>query len=128
MKNRTMENTEGKPGAGLMDVLSFTAEKTCALADANGVLGEPVTVDGVTVIPVSKVSVGFAGGGADGSGRENRRTPAGAGAKVTLTPVTLLVVEDGKAHLMTVDREPNALPLDLARAAVAKLRERKEKA
>ena len=124
---RNNEFGEARPAAGLMDVLSFTAETVARLADANGVLGEPVTVDGVTVIPVSKVAVGFAGGGADGPGRDNRRTPAGAGAKVTLTPVTLLVIEDGKVERLTVGQEPDAKPLELARLAVAKLRERKAK-
>ena len=90
-----------------MEVLSFTAEKTMELANANSVMGERIEVDGITVIPVSKVSAGFAGGGADIRNAVKKRTqnPAGAGAKVSVTPMTFLVIKEGDARLITINAQ-----------------------
>ena len=49
----------------LLNILSHTFDKVKEMADANSVLGEKIEVNNMTIIPVSKVSVGFAGGGAD---------------------------------------------------------------
>ena len=70
-----MEPEVKKPESTLLRVLSFTAEQTLRLADANTVLGDRFVLDGITVIPVSKVSAGFAGGGADVNdvGRKKRQ-------------------------------------------------------
>lgn len=91
-------------GGGLIDVLSYTAETVKTLADSNSVVGERIEKDGVTVIPISKLSVGFAGGGADirNAKKGKYQSPAGAGAKVTRTPVTLLVIDSDGAHIIDV--------------------------
>lgn len=87
--------------SNLMKVLSFTADKTIELANSNSVMGEKITVDGITVIPVSKISVGFAGGGADleNAAKKSTKSPAGAGAKVDIIPMTFLVIENNEAKL-----------------------------
>lgn len=102
-----MEPEVKKPDSTLLRVLSFTAEQTLRLADANTVLGDRFELDGITVIPVSKVSAGFAGGGADVNdvGRKKRQNPAGAGAKITRTPMSFLVVKDGQVRVLTVQSE-----------------------
>ena len=46
----------------LLKVLEFTADRTQALADSQSVAGEPLHVGDVTLIPVSSISCGFAGG------------------------------------------------------------------
>ena len=99
-----MEPEVKKPESTLLRVLSFTAEQTLRLADANTVLGDRFELDGITVIPVSKVSAGFAGGGADVNdvGRKKRQNPAGAGAKITRTPMSFLVVKDGQVRRQTI--------------------------
>ncbi len=90
--------------SNLMNVMSFAVDKTRALADASSVMGEPITRDGVTVIPVSELSVGFAGGGADtmDSSRRKEQHPAGAGGKINLKPITFLVLDEGGAHLLNI--------------------------
>lgn len=118
-----MSEKTSLPGGTLMEVLAFTAEQTRALADANGVLGDPVVIDGVTVIPVSKVSAGFAGGGADIKSEKKSQSPAGVGAHVTRTPVTFLVIQDGRVERIAVTPEEPSLPMDLARMAVDKFKE-----
>ena len=48
------------------NMLESTIQKIREMVDVNSVIGEPIsTPDGVTIIPVSKVSVGFGGGGSD---------------------------------------------------------------
>ena len=52
----------------LNEVMDTTISKIRELADANTVMGQPIyTPDGITVIPVSRVSIGFGTGGATGS-------------------------------------------------------------
>lgn len=95
---------ENKRMSNLMNVMSFTADKTKELADAGSVLGQPITRDGITVIPVSELSVGFAGGGADAmdASRHKEQHPAGAGGKINVKPITFLVLDDTGAHLLNI--------------------------
>ena len=70
------------------NMLESTIQKIREMVDVNSVIGEPIsTPDGVTIIPVSKVSVGFGGG-------------VGGGVKVT--PVCFLIVKDGNVRMMPV--------------------------
>ena len=65
----------------LLKVLEFTADRTQALADSQSVAGEPLHVGDVTLIPVSSISCGFAGGGSDLPARtRNDAAAAGSGA------------------------------------------------
>lgn len=116
-----MEPEVKKPESTLLRVLDYTAAQARSLADANAVLGEPFVTDGITVIPVSKVSVGFAGGGADVNdvGRKKRQNPAGAGAKVTRTPLSFLVIQDGLLRVMQVQEEASEKTASLLAAVAA---------
>ncbi len=96
--------------ANLMNVLAYVADQTMTLAKENSVLGERIEKDGMTVIPVSKLTVGFAGGGADmtDTGRKKERHPAGGGANVTMTPMSFLVITEGEVRSVSVQAAPNA--------------------
>lgn len=96
--------------ANLMNVLTYVADQTMALAKETSVLGERIEKDGLTVIPVSKLTVGFAGGGADmnDTGRKKERHPAGGGANVTLTPMSFLVIHEGEVQSVSIKAAPNA--------------------
>ncbi len=100
-----------KPTAAenLMQLMSFTADKALEMADAGSVLGEKMEFDGITVIPVSKVSAGFAGGGANivNATVKKSNTPAGSGAKVTVTPLSFLVIKDGNVSVVSVNASEN---------------------
>ena len=99
----------------LMDVLTLVADRTMALAKENSVLGERIEKDGVTVIPVSKLTVGFAGGGADmvDTNRKNRQHPAGGGANVALTPMSFLVIHEGEVQVVNIKAAPNSSKAEL---------------
>ena len=93
------------PIGSLMDT---TMEKIKELIDVNTIIGEPITSpDGTLIIPVSKVSYGFAAGGSDlPTKKENKDCfGGGSGAGVTIQPVAFLTVYQGDVRLVSVDRE-----------------------
>lgn len=93
------------PIGSLMDT---TMEKIKEMIDVNTIIGEPITSpDGTLIIPVSKVSYGFATGGSDlPTKKENKDCfGGGSGAGVTIQPVAFLTVYQGDVRLVSVDRE-----------------------
>ena len=93
------------PIGSLMDT---TLEKIKEMIDVNTIIGEPITSpDGTLIIPVSKVSYGFAAGGSDlPTKKENKDCfGGGSGAGVTIQPVAFLTVYQGDVRLVSVDRE-----------------------
>ena len=93
------------PIGSLMDT---TMEIIKEMMDVNTIIGEPITSpDGTLIIPVSKVSYGFAAGGSDlPTKKENKDCfGGGSGAGVTIQPVAFLTVYQGDVRLVSVDRE-----------------------
>lgn len=93
------------PIGSLMDT---TMEKIKEMIDVNTIIGEHITSpDGTLIIPVSKVSYGFAAGGSDlPTKKENKDCfGGGSGAGVTIQPVAFLTVYQGDVRLVSVDRE-----------------------
>ena len=95
----------------LPNMLDSTIAKIREMVDVNSVIGEPITADGVTIIPVSKVSVGFAGGGSDFTTKNSagNDTPfgGGAGAGVNVVPIAFLIVKDGNVRMLPVATPAN---------------------
>lgn len=96
----------------LPSMLESTIQKIKEMVDVNSVIGNPIyTPDGVTIIPVSKVSVGFGGAGSDftnskSTGGDNP-FGGGVGAGVKVTPVCFLVVKDGAVRMVPVAQAAN---------------------
>ena len=76
-------------------ILESTIEKVKDLVNVRTIIGEPIKVDGgVTIIPVSKVTYGFASGGSDFPSKSNKDIfGGGGGAGVTILPVAFLVID-----------------------------------
>ena len=94
----------------LPNMLETTIQKIREMVDVNTVVGTPITTpDGVTIIPVSKVSVGFGGGGSDFASK-NTENPfgGGVGGGVKVSPVCFLVVKDGNVRMMSVPEPANS--------------------
>ena len=95
----------------LPNMLENTIAKIREMVDVNSVIGNPITTpDGVTIIPVSKVSVGFGGGGSDFSNKNaNSELPfgGGVGGGVKVNPVCFLIVKDGNVRMMPVAAPAN---------------------
>lgn len=91
----------------LISAMSFTFEKLKETIESQAVVGEKIEINGMTIIPVSKISAGFAGGGANitDETRKKRQNPTGVGGSVTVTPLTFLVIDSQGARLMNITPE-----------------------
>ena len=116
-----MENLEKK--TPLNDMMDTAMGKIREMVDSNSIIGEPITTpDGVTLIPVSRLSFGFGCGGGD-YGKQAAQMGAGAGAGVRVEPMAFLVVKDGVTRMLpvaapaitTVDRAIELVPQVLDR-------------
>lgn len=122
------------PIQGLMGI---TMQKIKEMIDVDTVVGNPITTpDGTTIIPVSKVSFGFASGGSDLPTSSPKETfGGGGGAGITLQPLAFLVVREGDVKLLqfttssnTADRIVNSVPdvIDKISDLIAKAKEGKK--
>lgn len=91
----------------LESVLTVTVNKLLDVKQNVSTAAEKIEVDGKTIIPISKISVGFAGGGADVSNKTKDKTqnPAGTGAGITETPLAFLVVDGADVKLINLTTE-----------------------
>ena len=88
----------------LPNMLQDTIAKIREMVDVNNVIGEPIVVGDVTIVPVSKVSVGFGGGGSDYVKHVGTNEPfgGGVGGGVKVTPICFLVIKEGNVRMMPV--------------------------
>ena len=96
-------------------ILGTAIEKIRDLVDVKTIVGEPVfSAGGITIIPVSKVSYGFASGGSDFNGKSQPSSTnfgGGSGAGVNIAPVAFLIVKDGTVRVMNI-APPASSPVD----------------
>ncbi|MBQ1264178.1 MAG: GerW family sporulation protein [Oscillospiraceae bacterium] len=101
----------------LSELMNSSMGKIRELVDVNSVIGEPiVTSDGVSIIPVSKVSVGYGGGGTDFATKNmpaDKQNAFGGGAAtgITITPIAFLVVRGESVRMLPV-AEPASSSMD----------------
>ena len=98
----------------MSDIIRASTEGIKGFADMNTVIGSPInTPSGVTVIPVSKVTMGIATGGVDYGEKKSvsmQNFGGGGGTGLSITPIAFLTVgSDGHVNLITV----NSLPTDV---------------
>ena len=91
----------------LSDMMGTTMDKVRAMVDANTVVGDPIVLpDGVTIVPISKVSFGFGSGGGDfpqkNSAAGQQPFGGGAGAGVTIQPVSFLIIKGETVRMLPV--------------------------
>lgn len=92
-------------------VMGVSMEKIREMVDVETIIGDPITAEGVTIIPVSKVSFGFASGGSDLPTQAAEKFAGGSGAGVTVKPVAFIVIKpDGNVSLMELGAKGS--PLD----------------
>ena len=94
----------------LPNMLENTIQKIREMVDVNSVVGTPIqTPDGVTIIPVSRISVGFGGGGSDFSTKNNENPfGGGVGGGVKVSPICFLVVKDGNVRMLSIPEPANS--------------------
>lgn len=91
------------------EVMKITMDKLRGMIDVNTIVGDQITTpDGTTIIPISKVSFGFASGGSDfDSKKENINFGGGSGAGVSINPEAFLVVKDGNVRVLPMASAPS---------------------
>ncbi len=92
----------------LQDMIRTSLESIRAMVDANTVVGAPIqTPSGTTIIPISKVSVGYASGGLDFGSKTSaaKNFGGGGGTGLSVQPVCFLAVDaNGRVELLTLDK------------------------
>jgi len=90
------------------DLTQTTIEKIRDMVDVNTIMGEPVHAQGVTIVPVSTVSIGFASGGSDFTTKNQKPEDdnsfgGGSGAGIKMTPVGFLVIREDITKFLPVE-------------------------
>lgn len=92
------------------EIMNTTMEKLRGMVDANIIIGTPITVDKITLVPVSKASFGMASGGSDFSSKNGTPFFGGAGgAGVTVTPIAFIAVCGESVRMMPIYNTMNSL-------------------
>ena len=74
-----------------------------ALIDTNAVIGKAITTeDGITILPVSRVSFGFGTGGSDLPATQKELFGGGTGGGVSITPIAFLVIQGGSVKVLQI--------------------------
>ena len=102
----------------ISNIMGVTMEKIRSLVDSQTIIGDPITVNDLTIIPVSKVSFGLASGGSDFPNKQTSGAMfgGGGGAGATVTPVLFLVVKGNEVKLLNAN--DTATPIEKAVSAV----------
>lgn len=97
-------------------LLGVSMDKIKEMVDVNTVIGDPITTpDGTTIIPVSRVSYGFASGGSDLPSKAQPSSDlfaGGSGAGITIIPIAFLAISNGNVRMIQI--EPFVSPVDRA--------------
>lgn len=91
------------------ELMSTTMQKIREMVDANTIVGQPIsTPERITLIPVSKLTFGFASGGSDYVSKNHKPGDintfgGGSGAGVNIVPVAFLIVKGDSVRVLPVD-------------------------
>jgi sporulation protein YtfJ len=97
----------------ISEVLETTMERVRQMVDSSTIVGDPMVVGEVTIIPVTKVNLGFASGGSDFAGKNPSQSGTncfggGGGAGVTVSPVGFLVVKGDNVRMIPINDAPSS--------------------
>ena len=86
-------------------ILGTSIEKIKDLVDVSTIIGDPIKIsETLQIIPVSKVTYGFASGGTDFPSKNNQELfGGGGGAGITISPVAFLVVNNGNVSVKYIN-------------------------
>lgn len=85
-------------------IMENTLEKMREMVDVSTIIGEPMVTGDTTLIPVSKVTYGFTGGGTDLPSKQNAELfGGGGGGGITIAPVAFIVIQGEKVRMMQIN-------------------------
>ncbi len=93
----------------ISDLMGVTMDKIRSMMDANTVIGQPIQAGGATVLPICRISLGYASGGSDFAQKNQKPDKdnafgGGAGMGVSITPISLLVIQGDSVRVVAVDQ------------------------
>jgi len=87
----------------LEETLKVLTEKIADMISTKTVIGEHITIEGRTIIPITKVSFGFGSGGGEGKGKSgDQGAGSGGGAGACVQPIAFLVVSKEEVQLFAI--------------------------
>ena len=90
--------------------MDTTLENLKTMVDADTIIGTPIVVGGVTLVPVSRVSFGLATGGSDFPSKTGQQLfGGGGGAGVTVHPVAFICINGDNVHMMPIYSEMSSI-------------------
>jgi uncharacterized spore protein YtfJ len=98
----------------LSDVIKTALDQINFIAKTETVIGEPIRAGNVTLIPVSRISIGFAAGGGGNDGKSG--AGAGTGGGVTISPVAFISIIDDKVQVHLMEKNDPGLSKILSMA------------
>lgn len=111
MRNKLDKSEEEIPNSRVEKIVGLLTENLKNMIDTKMIVGEAIHAEGVTILPISKLSVGFvSGGGEYNKKNEKEKTPpfaGGSGAGYSVSPVGFVVISDGEVKVIKVS--PNEL-------------------
>ncbi len=91
-------------------ILGTSIEKLRDVVDVSTIVGAPIDLGDVKIIPISKVSYGFASGGSDFPSKHNQELfGGGGGASVSINPVCFLVVRGGDVSIKLLENTESSV-------------------
>lgn len=90
----------------ISDLLNVSMKCLNEMIDANTIIGTPITYNQTTIIPVSKVHLGFLSGGSDIKPNSNKEDPlfgGGTGGGLSLSPIAFLVIHQSSIEVLSID-------------------------
>ena len=93
-----------KDNSAASGILGTSIEKIKDLVNVNTIIGDAINVSAsIKIIPVSKVTYGFASGGSDFPSKSNQELFGGGGAGITIIPVAFLIINNGNVSIKYID-------------------------
>lgn len=110
------------------NMLDKTMQKIKEMVDINTIIGDPIVVNNTSIIPISKVTYGFASGGSEFPNKKDEENKGplfggGSGAGVTISPIAFLTVTDSNVKILRVEPSNSSLDrvIDMLPGAIDKI-------
>jgi uncharacterized spore protein YtfJ len=93
---------------GVEETIKEIASELERIANTRTVVGEPITAAGKTIIPISKISMGFGAGGGEGKKDNESGFGGGGGAGAKIEPVAFIMISEEEAKIFRVSERGDA--------------------
>ena len=108
------------------DLISTIVEELKSMAKTESIVGEPIKVDGKTIIPVIKISMGFGGGGGEDTSDKKGGTGGGGGGGIKVEPVAFIVADEEEVSLLPIKPKSLDKVVEVVPELISKIKSAKE--